>query len=91
MTTLTHSRVLLFGKLKAFAPTGEIQVSTSPAMTPRMFREAVAKALGRQCSDFRGISELLSSAVATSDRVLSEIDELGEGVEFALLPPVCGG
>ena len=90
MTTLPQSRVILFGKLKQYVVGDELRVVTHPEMTPKEFREAVAKELHRRCPDFPGVAELMSSAVAT-DRVLSEREQLGNAVEYSLLPPVCGG
>jgi len=90
MTRHSQSRVLLFGKLKAYAVGEELRVATHPGMIPREFREAVAEELHRRCPDFSGVAELVSSAVAT-DHVLSEREPLGEALEYSLLPPVCGG
>lgn len=90
MTTLPQSRVLLFGKLKQYSVGDELRVFTHPEMTAKEFREAVAEELHRRCPDFPGVSELMSSAVAT-DRILSEREHLGNAPEYSLLPPVCGG
>ncbi|MCB9254158.1 MAG: hypothetical protein H6617_05695 [Bdellovibrionaceae bacterium] len=90
MTTSSHSRVLLFGKLKQYAIGDELRVVTHPEMTPKEFRAAVAEELHRRCPEFPGVAELMSSAVAT-DRVLSEREQLGSSPEYSLLPPVCGG
>ena len=91
MTIPAGSRVLLFGRLKYFAPSGEIQICTSPEMTPQRFREAVARELTRKSPDFRVAKELASCAVASGNRIISEGETLGVATEFALLPPVCGG
>ncbi len=88
--TTPQSRVLLFGRLKQYAVGDELRVVTHPEMTPKEFREAVADELHRRCPDFPGVTELMSSAVAT-DRVLSEREQLGTAPEYSLLPPVCGG
>lgn len=90
MTPHSQSRVLLFGKLKAYAMGGELRVVTHPGMTPKEFREVVADELHRRCPDFPGVAELMSSAVAT-DRIIAEREHLGEAPEVSLLPPVCGG
>lgn len=88
---MNQSRILLYGKLKAFAPKGEIFVATSKEMTPDALREAVATRLKNSNPDFGGLLELKSSALADETRILSEKETIGEGKEFSLLPPVCGG
>ena len=85
------SRVLLFGKLRSFSPRGELHVTTTADMTPQQLREVVAGELATLSQNFTGVQELNSSAVVQGERVLTERDNLGDGTEFALLPPVCGG
>ncbi len=88
---MIQSRILLYGKLKAFAPKGEILVTTVETMTPDILREEVARTLKELSPNFGGISELKSSAIANDSRILSEKEPIGEGKEFSFLPPVCGG
>lgn len=84
------ARVVLYGKLKPFSPTGPLQVLVSGDMTPRELRATVSVALS-VAPGFRGPDELVDCAVANEDRVLAEGERLGNGREFSLLPPVCGG
>ena len=88
---MNQSRILLYGKLKAFTPKGEILINTFKEMTPNILREEVAKKLKSFNPDFGGILELKSSAIANDLRILSEKEPIGDGKEFSFLPPVCGG
>lgn len=85
------SQITLFGKLKKWAPKGFVQVSIHPEMNPQTLREAVATELMKINSEFPGISDLVSSAVANESRILHEEELIGDSKEFSLLPPVCGG
>ncbi len=88
---MNKSRVFLFGKLRSLSPGGEIEVETESDMTPQALREVVAKALKERDPLFAGVRELKSSAVADATKILNEKGFIGTGVEFSLLPPVCGG
>ena len=85
------TQITLFGKLKKWAPKGFVEVSIHPEMTPKTLREAVATELTKINSEFPGISDLGSSAVANESRILQEEEPIGDSKEFSLLPPVCGG
>ncbi len=88
---MTKSRILFFGKLKTLSPKGEIEVETDSEMTPQALREAVAIVLKERDPLFAGVCELQSSAVADATKILNEKAPIGNGREFSLLPPVCGG
>jgi molybdopterin converting factor small subunit len=82
--------IQLFGAFRRFHQ-GHIEINLPADSTAQSVKHALGEALQKINPEFRDIELLNKSALATTQRVLSDEEAIGSEKGFAILPPVCGG